>query len=147
PYLVMELVDGTRLETYCRQHAPDRQQRLALFLQICAVVQAAHERLILHCDIKPDNILVRADGSPVLLDFGLAQAMGDAGDGLGRYCTPAYASPERRRGEPASVADDVFSLGVMLGRILADTCCTPAASDTEATLPLASLPAATGLRR
>lgn len=147
PYLVMELVEGTDLGTYCRQQAPSLQQRLALFLQVCAVVQAAHERLILHCDLKPDNILVRADGSPVLLDFGLAQAMGDASDGQGLYCTPAYASPARRRGEAASVADDVFSLGVMLGRMLAGMRCEQPAEDTGATVPMASLPASAGLRR
>ena len=123
PYLVMELVEGASLETWCRERAPALQQRLDLFLQVCAVVQAAHEKTILHCDLKPDNILVRADGSPVLLDFGLAQAMGDIGDGQGRYYTPAYASPARRRGEPASVADDVFSLGVMLVEMLACTRC------------------------
>lgn len=119
-WLAMELVDGLPLDVHCREQALSLRQRLALFLTVCQVVQAAHGRLILHCDLKPDNILVRADGSPVLLDFGLAQAVGEGGEAQQRFYTPRYASPAYKAGESASVTDDVFSLGVILEDLLTD---------------------------
>ncbi|MCL7713367.1 serine/threonine-protein kinase [Stenotrophomonas mori] len=119
PYLVMEYVDGLPLDRYCIRHAPDLRQRLRLFLEICAIVRSAHERLVLHCDLKPGNVLVRADGRPVLLDFGLARLLNDARERRqADYCTPAYASPELIAGRPVGVASDIYSLGVLLVELL-----------------------------
>lgn len=119
PYLVMEYVDGVALDVYLQAQALDLPARLQLFLRICRAVQAAHQRLVLHCDLKPGNVLVRADGEPVLLDFGIARLQ-DAADGAerGRFCTPPYASPELLAGQPVGVAGDVYSLGVMLIEVL-----------------------------
>ena len=120
PYLVMEFVHGEPLDVYCARHKPDLRQRLDLFLKICNAVQAAHARLVLHCDLKPSNILVRADGEPVLLDFGVSRLL-DGGEGQARaqFFTPAYASPELQAGQPVGVASDVFSLGAVLAELLA----------------------------
>src|SRR5690606_11400957 len=77
-------------------------------------------RLVLHCDLKPSNILVRADGEPVLLDFGVSRLL-DGGEGQARaqFFTPAYASPELQAGQPVGVASDVFGLGAVLAELLA----------------------------
>ncbi|HYK50067.1 MAG TPA: serine/threonine-protein kinase, partial [Terriglobales bacterium] len=75
PYLVMELVEGTRIDDYCKQREPSMAERLQLFLQVFAAVQFAHQRLIIHRDIKPGNILVTSDGVPKLLDFGIAKIL------------------------------------------------------------------------
>lgn len=122
PYLVMEYVEGLRLDAHCTQHALDLHQRLQLFLRVCAAVQAAHLRLIVHCDLKPSNVLVRGNGEPVLLDFGIARLL-DVGEGedTDGFCTPAYASPEQLRGARVGVSSDVFSLGVLLTDLLAGT--------------------------
>ncbi|AKC87484.1 serine/threonine-protein kinase [Pseudoxanthomonas suwonensis] len=121
PYLVMEFVDGQALDAYCRDQALDLRQRLALFVRVCRAVQAAHAHLVVHCDLKPGNVLVRADGEPVLLDFGIARLLDGAGQGeRTAYCTPAYAAPETLSGQPVGVASDVFSLGVILVELLAD---------------------------
>jgi len=145
PYLVMEYVDGVALDRYLQEQAPDLSARLQLFLRICRAVQAAHQRLVLHCDLKPGNVLVRADGEPVLLDFGIARLQ-DAADGAerGRFCTPPYASPELLAGQPVGVAGDVYSLGVMLIEVLSAQR-LPAHAGTDAACPppsaLAQLPA------
>jgi len=118
PYLVMEYVDGVPLDRYCRERALDLDARLALFLRIARTVQAAHARLVIHCDLKPANVLVRADGEPVLLDFGVARTVGADADGE-ILCTPAYASPEQLAGRALGTASDVFSLGVLLVELLA----------------------------
>ncbi|MGV8961168.1 MAG: protein kinase domain-containing protein [Stenotrophomonas sp.] len=120
PYLVMEYVQGEALDVYCRRHQLGLEPRLRLFLKVCRAVQVAHARLVLHCDLKPSNILVRADGEPVLLDFGVARLLGDPGGADGTpFFTPAYAPPELQRGEVACVASDVFSLGIVLTELCA----------------------------
>ncbi|KAF1689469.1 hypothetical protein CR938_05560 [Pseudoxanthomonas taiwanensis] len=119
PYLVMELVEGQPLDAWCRTRKPGLRERLQLFLRICRAVQAAHAHLVVHCDLKPGNVLVRADGEPVLLDFGIAR-LADAVEGdRSAFCTPAYAAPESLDGGPVGVASDVFSLGVILTELLA----------------------------
>lgn len=121
PYLVMELIEGTPIDQYCEQHNLSVNERLKLFTDVCAAVQYAHQRLVIHRDIKPGNILVTKDGIPKLLDFGIAKFL-DPSSGiettLVRPMTPEYASPEQIRGEPITTATDVYSLGVVLYRLL-----------------------------
>jgi serine/threonine protein kinase len=121
PWIAMEYVEGRRLDQHCDRAGLDVEARLRLLLQICDAVKFAHGRLIVHRDLKPGNILVTRDGAVKLLDFGtgaLLAARTDITMTQTRMLTPRYASPERLRGEPASVADDVFSLGVILYELL-----------------------------
>ncbi len=124
PYFVMEYIEGLGLLEYCARNELDVKQRLTLFLAVCDTVGYAHQRLIVHRDLKPGNILVTAEGTPRLLDFGLARVLErdaageDATQGI-PLMTPAYASPEQVRGEPDAVAGDVYSLGVILYELLA----------------------------
>lgn len=120
PYLVMEYVAGMPLDAYCDRHDLPLAARLALFLQVCDSVSAAHGQLVVHCDLKPANVLVGADGVPVLLDFGVARLLGEASANPGlRMYTPVYAAPELVDKGQASVRTDVFSLGVILLELLA----------------------------
>lgn len=141
PYLVMEYVSGRALDEYCELRAPDLRQRLHLFQRICGAVQSAHQRLIVHCDLKPGNVLVLDDGEPVLLDFGIAQVLDrqqSDGERNNTFCTPAYASPELLGGARVSVVSDVFALGVLLTELLA--CCTAGRgqADRDTPVPLPS---------
>ena len=115
PYLVMEYVEGEPIDAYCRDRRLDLRARLALFRAVCDAVQFAHQRLIVHCDLKPSNVLVRTDGTPVLLDFGIARALDRprAAEADG-YFTPGYASPEQLAGETLTTASDVYALGLVL---------------------------------
>lgn len=123
PYLVMEYVEGTNLDVFCDHHRLDLRGRLRLALDICAAVGFAHQNLVIHRDIKPSNVLVTEDRTVKLLDFGIAKLLDrDAiveptAPGL-RLLTPEYASPEQLRGEPLGTASDIYSLGVMLYRLL-----------------------------
>ncbi|MGB0132339.1 protein kinase domain-containing protein [Dokdonella sp.] len=124
PYLVMEHIEGVPIERFCAGQDLDLRARLKLFQQVCEAVHFAHQRLVVHCDLKPSNVLVRADGMPVLLDFGIARAL-DQQPGrreemsASAWVTPLYASPEQLRGEGVTTASDVFSLGLILFELLA----------------------------
>ena len=119
PFLVLEYVEGVPIDAWCRDRALDLAARLRLFRNVCRAVAFAHQRLIVHCDLKPSNVLVRADGSPVLLDFGIARVLEQSREGAPEaFFTPAYASPEQIAGAPVSVASDVYSLGLILFELL-----------------------------
>jgi serine/threonine protein kinase len=122
PYVVMELVEGEPLDRYCDARALSLERRLRLFLDVAAAVASAHRRLVVHRDLKPGNILVTAEGTPKLLDFGIAKLLdgppGAATATLMRAMTPAYASPEQVRGGPITTATDVYALGMILYELL-----------------------------
>jgi serine/threonine protein kinase len=119
PYLVMEYVDGLPLDEFAANL--DLRGRLNLVLQVCAALAYAHRNLVIHRDLKPSNILVDRAGQVKLLDFGIARIVGPEQAARGvteRLLTPDYASPEQIRGEVQTTATDVYSLGVVLFRLL-----------------------------
>ena len=139
PYLVLELVEGQPLDDWCDERRLPAEARLRLFLQVLAAVSHAHANLIVHRDLKPSNIMVTADGTVKLLDFGIAKLLEDEGGEPGRLTrsherllTVHYAAPEQVRGEPVSTATDVYSLGVVLYQLLVGRHPTSEHSDTPA---------------
>ncbi|MCC6243641.1 MAG: serine/threonine protein kinase [Gemmatimonadaceae bacterium] len=126
PYFIMEYVDGVPITDYARTRTLDVRARVQLLRQVCGAVQHAHESLIVHRDLKPGNILVTADGTVKLLDFGIARLLREP-DGLDHLpategnlgaFTPEYASPEQYRGLPAQPATDIYSVGVVACELL-----------------------------
>ncbi|MBV9082178.1 MAG: serine/threonine protein kinase [Acidobacteriaceae bacterium] len=126
PYLVMEYVEGQPIDHYCEMSDLSIRQRVALFRDVCAAVQCAHQSLIVHRDLKPGNVLVTPLGQPKLLDFGIAKLLEGRQDpspaptrtGM-PLMTPEYASPEQIRAEAVTTVSDVYSLGVILYQLLA----------------------------
>jgi len=128
PYLALEYVEGERIDAYCESRSLPVPERLRLVLQVARAVAHAHARLVVHRDLKPANILVTEQSEVRLLDFGIAKLLeGELTQETqltqqgGRAMTPDYASPEQIRGEPLGTASDVYSLGVVMYRLLAGT--------------------------
>ncbi|MCH9646727.1 MAG: serine/threonine-protein kinase [Deltaproteobacteria bacterium] len=131
PFLVMELIEGLPIDQFCDRHRLSIEERLKLFAKVCDGVAFAHRNLVVHRDLKPANILVTKDGTPKLLDFGIAKLLDTDHDsksghpsslditrtGFGPR-TPAYASPEQVRGDLVTTASDVYALGVLLFQLL-----------------------------
>ncbi len=126
PYLIMEYVDGIRIDQYCTEHELDVHARLRLFRQVCDAVKHAHRNLFVHRDLKPSNILITEEGEPKLLDFGLAKVLTPGSldptrsitSTEQRFLTPDYASPEQILGKHTNTTSDVYSLGVLLYKLL-----------------------------
>ena len=126
PYLVMEYVDGHTIDVYCQQHKLSINERIKLFFQICNAIQYAHQHQILHCDIKPSNILISHDGIPKLVDFGISQLLpsSDKNNNSERKSTrclamtPDYACPEQLAGKELNESSDVYTLAIVLHEIL-----------------------------
>ncbi|MEW6207040.1 MAG: serine/threonine-protein kinase [Acidobacteriota bacterium] len=123
PYFVMEHIEGLPLIEYCERNDISTTERLRLFRSVCSAVQFAHQNLVIHRDIKPGNILVTSDGTPKLLDFGIAKILEPAENDQAtrtefRAMTPEYASPEQIKGETVTTSSDIYSLGVLLYQLL-----------------------------
>jgi serine/threonine protein kinase/tetratricopeptide (TPR) repeat protein len=126
PFLVMDYVEGCPIDDYCDRHNLRVDERLQVFSKVCEAVQYAHQKGVVHRDLKPGNILVTADGTPKLLDFGIAKVLNpepfsqtSLTTQTGTRCmTPAYASPEQMRGESITAVTDIYSLGVVLYELL-----------------------------
>ena len=126
PYFVMEYVEGVPIDAYCDLNQLSIDERLILFRKVCDAVHYAHQNLVVHRDLKPSNILVTADGQPKLLDFGIAKVLNPelSSPELAptatwqRMLTPHYASPEQIRGKLVTTGSDVYSLGVLLYKLL-----------------------------
>lgn len=126
PYLVMELVEGQSIDRWCDARNLGVRERVELLLPVLDAVQYAHQSLVLHSDIKPDNVLVTERGEVKLLDFGIARTLDEAAsEGTltrsGSPLTPAFASPEQLRGEPLTTASDVYSMGAMAYAMITGT--------------------------
>lgn len=129
PYLVMEYVDGQPIDLYCEKNKLSVDDRLSLFADVCRAVQYAHSNLVVHRDLKAQNIYVTKDGDVKILDFGIAKLLNpklsqkellETGEGQ-KLWTPQYAAPEQVRGMPVTTATDVYALGVLLHKLLTDT--------------------------
>lgn len=123
PFLALEHVDGRTLDRYLATANPSVEARLELFAKVCDAVAYAHQRLLVHRDIKPGNLMVSDAGLPKLLDYGIGKLIGEGSDStltrdFGPSLTPAYAAPEQLRGEPVTTATDVHALGLLLFELL-----------------------------
>ena len=126
PYFIMDYIVGAPVTRFAVAQRLSTRQRLELFLKICAAVEFAHRNLVVHRDIKPSNILANAEGEPKLLDFGIAKLLAKDEDAAQltteaqQHLTPICASPEQAKGDPITVATDIYSLGALLYEMLSD---------------------------
>src|ERR1035438_1126185 len=128
-FFVMEYVEGQSIDAYCRDHSLSLADRCRLFLKVCEAVSHAHRNLVVHRDLKPGNIFVAPDGTPKLLDFGVAKLLAPDADphltvtGMqAALLTPQYASPEQVMGRAVNTSTDVYSLGAILYELLTGSC-------------------------
>lgn len=128
PFLVMEYVDGERIDTWCAQQHLGLAERIALLQALCDALAYAHRQLVIHCDLKPANVLVDRSGRLRLLDFGIAHIEGDDEQGPAGL-TPGYASPEQMAGQAPTLASDLYSLGRLMAEL-----CLPVAGRRQAEL-------------
>ncbi len=121
PYMVMELVSGVAITTWCELQRSTLTERLELFMKVCDAVAHAHRNLVVHGDLKPANVLVTAEGEVKLLDFGVARLLDEVPNDETRHSalTPGNAAPEQFTGAPVTTATDVYSLGMLLFELLA----------------------------
>jgi predicted Ser/Thr protein kinase len=123
PFMAMEYVDGEPIDAWCRSHKADLETRLNLFREVCDAVAYAHGHLVIHRDIKPSNIVIDASGKVRLLDFGIAKLLDDSAAvpiATQAMLTPDYAAPEQLDGDEASVATDVYGLGILLYELVTE---------------------------
>src|SRR5215472_17513556 len=124
PYFIMDYIVGAPVTRFAVAQKLSTHQRLELFLRICAAVEFAHRNMVVHRDIKPSNILANAEGEPKLLDFGIAKLLAKDKDATQlkpyaqQHLTPICASPEQAKGDPITVATDIYSLGALLYEML-----------------------------
>ena len=136
PFFVMEYIEGKPVSVFCRENSLDLRARCELFIRVLEAVAYAHRSLVVHRDLKPANILITADGTPKLLDFGVAKLISGDGDGDHtltpnlRPFTPGYASPEQVRGQPITTSTDIYSLGAILYEVLIGKPAQPIESNT-----------------
>ncbi|NBD95720.1 MAG: tetratricopeptide repeat protein [Gammaproteobacteria bacterium] len=126
PYIVMEFIDGVSIDQHCRRKGLSNRSIVELIVKVGDALHYAHSKLVVHRDIKPANILIDAEGTPKLLDFGIAKLMDERGDPTGektrtefRLLTPAFSSPEQIKGADVTTAVDVYGLGVLTYLLLA----------------------------
>ncbi|MGB5938714.1 MAG: serine/threonine-protein kinase, partial [Rhodanobacter sp.] len=131
PYLVIELVEGERIDQWCDARCLSVRERVALVLDVCAALAYAHRNLVVHADLKPSNVLVDGEGHVRVVDFGIGRLLDEelieATQSRARALTPQYAAPEQLAGARATTAADVFGLGALLYRLLCGRPPRPAA--------------------
>lgn len=125
PFYAMEFIEGLPIDAFCRQNDLTVEEKVKLFRDVCTAVSYAHTNLIVHRDLKPSNIIVTENGTPKLLDFGIAKVLDIDSKEIGTatqlgMMTPQYASPEQIRGEKVTTLSDVYSLGIIFYEILTD---------------------------
>lgn len=139
PYLVIELVEGERIDQWCDARGLSVRERVALVLDVCAALAYAHRNLVVHADLKPSNVLVDGEGHVRVVDFGIGRLLDeeliDATQSRARALTPQYAAPEQLAGARATTAADVFGLGALLYRLLCGRPPRPAAHGRAITAP------------
>lgn len=148
PWFAMALVEGQRIDNWCRTRGLGIREQVRLFLDVCAAVEYAHRSLIIHRDLKPSNVLVDGEGHVRLLDFGIARLADTDGTERtltqSRVLTPQYAAPEQLGGAPPSTSMDVYGLGALLYTMLTGRSPRDLSADPQATPTLPSLAVATG---